>query len=142
MLYFVKTDDEGRILQHGAAPESAWPAIVATLGAQGLHQVPPPQCDLAAAYWDAGRVVPMPARPSSHHEFDYAKKRWEVNADGAWAQVRAERDALLAATDWLVLRAQETGQPVPAAWLAYRQALRDVTGQADPRNIVWPQRPQ
>ena len=41
-------------------------------------------------------------------------------------ELRLERDALLKQTDWVVIRAQEAGQPVPAEWVEYRQALRDL----------------
>ncbi|MGG4054103.1 phage tail assembly chaperone [Delftia tsuruhatensis] len=41
----------------------------------------------------------------------------------------------------MTLRAQETGEPMPAPWLAYRQALRDITDQPDPLAIVWPTAP-
>lgn len=55
-----------------------------------------------------------------------------------WEAVRAERDALLAASDWTQL----PDAPVDAAaWAVYRQALRDVTQQADPFAIVWPVAP-
>ena len=58
------------------------------------------------------------------------------------ADARAERDRLLAATDWVVMRALETGAPVPAPWLSYRAALRDLTDQADfPDSITWPASP-
>ncbi|XVJ71817.1 MAG: hypothetical protein HEQ39_10090 [Rhizobacter sp.] len=56
--------------------------------------------------------------------------------------VRAERDALLTASDWVVMRSADRGEPVPSEWLAYRQALRDVTQQADPLNIAWPSMPR
>ena len=54
-------------------------------------------------------------------------------------QVRAERDALLAACDWT----QVADAPVDqAAWAVYRQALRDVTAQAGfPDAVVWPTKP-
>lgn len=54
-------------------------------------------------------------------------------------QVRAERDALLAACDWT----QVADAPVDqAAWAVYRQALRDVTNQVGfPVDIVWPTKP-
>ena len=54
-------------------------------------------------------------------------------------QVRAERDALLAACDWT----QVADAPVDqAAWAVYRQALRDVTAQAGfPDAVVWPVMP-
>lgn len=58
-----------------------------------------------------------------------------------WVEVRAERDRLLTATDWRVVRAYEQGQQLAPEWQAYRQALRDVTDQPDPYNIVWPETP-
>jgi len=58
-------------------------------------------------------------------------------------EIRAERDAKLGETDWLVTRATETGEPVPSEWAAYRQALRDVPQQDGfPENIIWPEEPE
>lgn len=68
-----------------------------------------------------------------------ASQQWIV--DRQWARVRYERFVLLAECDWRVTRATETGIPLPAEWVAYRQALRDVTTQPDPFNIVWPTPP-
>lgn len=62
-------------------------------------------------------------------------------AEQEWTKVRYRRFQLLADSDWRVTRAAETGVPMSAAWLAYRQALRDVTNQADPFAIVWPALP-
>lgn len=55
------------------------------------------------------------------------------------AQVRARRDALIAATDYLVM----PDYPISAKALkdvkVYRQALRDITAQAGfPQEVVWP----
>jgi len=58
-----------------------------------------------------------------------------------WARVRYRRFQLLSDSDWRVTRAAETGVPMSEAWLAYRQALRDVTSQPDPFAIVWPAPP-
>lgn len=53
-------------------------------------------------------------------------------------QVRAERDALLAASDHMALADRITD-----AWRTYRQALRDVPQQAGfPENITWPVWPE
>jgi hypothetical protein len=53
--------------------------------------------------------------------------------------VRATRDAKLAATDWIVIKALEAGAAVPAEAAATRQALRDITSQAGfPWEITWP----
>lgn len=55
------------------------------------------------------------------------------------ARARAQRNALLAASDWSQLPDAPVDQ---AAWAAYRQALRDVPAQDDfPANIAWPQNP-
>lgn len=58
-----------------------------------------------------------------------------------WRLVRMERNNLLAASDWIVTKALETGTEVPSDWGAYRQALRDITTQEDPANITWPVAP-
>lgn len=59
-----------------------------------------------------------------------------------WSVLRAERDRLLGESDWVILRNLETAEPVPPAWLAYRQALRDLPADTvDPANPVWPQPP-
>lgn len=55
--------------------------------------------------------------------------------DVQWAAVRATRNSKLAQCDWTQL----PDAPVDAAvWAVYRQALRDITTQADPFNIEWP----
>ena len=57
-------------------------------------------------------------------------------------QVRAKRDALLNASDWVATRAFETGEDVPANWAQYRQALRDIPEQAGfPASVTWPTAP-
>jgi hypothetical protein len=59
-----------------------------------------------------------------------------------WAALRAERDRLLAETDWVVVKSQEAGEAVPAAWQAYRTALRDLPANtSDPASPVWPTKP-
>lgn len=58
------------------------------------------------------------------------------------ADVRAERDRRLAACDWVVARSAERSEPIPAAWAAYRQQLRDLPQQAGfPESIAWPTPP-
>jgi len=64
-----------------------------------------------------------------------------------WAALRAERDRRLAETDWIVARAYERGEPVPEAWAAYRQALRDLPEQLTDEQVLsgdipWPEPPK
>jgi hypothetical protein len=58
------------------------------------------------------------------------------SADALAAAARAQRDALLTASDWT----QVADAPVDqAAWATYRQALRDVPAQVGfPESIDWP----
>ena len=57
--------------------------------------------------------------------------------------VRYDRNQLLTDTDWIVVKHNELGTPIPQEWLDYRQALRDITEQTGfPENIDWPQEPE
>ena len=53
-----------------------------------------------------------------------------------WIVIRAERNKLLAASDWTQL---PDASADAAAWATYRQALRDITTQDNPFSIVWPE---
>jgi len=53
---------------------------------------------------------------------------------------RAERDTLLAATDWT--QAADVPQATKDKWASYRQALRDVPAQLGfPSDVQWPDYP-
>lgn len=55
-----------------------------------------------------------------------------------WQSVRNLRSFKLSKSDWTQL----PDAPVDAAaWTTYRQALRDITNQADPFDIEWPFEP-
>lgn len=94
---------------------------------------------------EPGLVDYMPPPPAaSGWEWVAAQHRWQLQATPAAlaAAARAQRDHLLAQCDWVTARALDLGQPVPAAWASYRQALRDVTGQPSfPSAIEWPTPP-
>jgi hypothetical protein len=56
----------------------------------------------------------------------------------AAASVRAERDKLLAETDWMGM----SDVTMSSEWATYRQALRDVPSQAGfPHNVTFPEKP-
>lgn len=56
--------------------------------------------------------------------------------------VRQYRQLCLQASDIAVLRYTEQGLAVPPEWLAYRQALRDITTTfPDPESVVFPDPP-
>jgi len=56
--------------------------------------------------------------------------------------LREERNKKLAATDWVVTKAFETGSSVPESWITYRQALRDITISTQSIfSVTWPTEP-
>jgi len=70
----------------------------------------------------------------SEQEAAYQAK---LNADKA-ESVRFDRDAKLAATDWMAL----SDVTMSDEWKTYRQALRDVPAQSGfPNSIAWPTEP-
>lgn len=59
----------------------------------------------------------------------------QARIDTQWTVIRNQRNQMLKDCDWTQL----TDAPVDkAAWATYRQALRDITTQTNPFNIVWP----
>ena len=56
--------------------------------------------------------------------------------------VRAERDKLIAESDWTQLADSQLSDSVKATWVTYRQALRDLpTAEGFPHTITWPTKP-
>lgn len=95
----------------------------------------------AIYYSDDNLVVDIPPKPNEYCVFDYTTKQWvdPRTPETQWPIVRAERNQRLQATDWTQLA--DIPQETKALWEPYRQALRDVTSQPDPFNIVWPTPP-
>lgn len=64
-----------------------------------------------------------------------------IDEDQAKA-VRETRNKLLLECDWVVIKAYEYNEPVPAEWESYRQQLRDLPQQTGfPWEITWPDKP-
>ena len=63
-----------------------------------------------------------------------------VNLTALAIAARTQRDRLLSQSDWTMISDAPVDQ---AAWVTYRQALRDVPLQTGfPENIVWPVAPE
>jgi hypothetical protein len=58
--------------------------------------------------------------------------------DTQWDVIRSQRNQMLKDTDWTQL---EDSPVDKVKWATYRQALRDITTQADPFKITWPKHP-
>lgn len=95
-------------------------------------------------YYDilTSNLVKIPECPSPNHVFNYITKQWfdPRTSETQWPVVRAERDRRLLASDWTQL--PDVPLATKEAWATYRQALRDITLQSDPFNIIWPEPPQ
>lgn len=101
------------------------------------------QADRALDYFDREDRCfrPYPDRP--HPEAEWGGSAWILpsDLDVLWAPIRARRDDLLRASDWALLPDSPLSSEQQEGWRQYRQALRDITGQADPCAIVWPESP-
>jgi len=67
----------------------------------------------------------------------------QAKTQAQWVSVRAQQSDLLYKSDW-TCSVVDPPAPILAQrdqWIAYRQALRDVTKQSDPFNIEWPTSP-
>jgi type II secretory pathway component PulL len=82
----------------------------------------------------------VPFTPEEEAERDVEEAAWLAGENDRQAEVvRAQRDVLLAATDWRVTKAAEVGSVLDPAWIIYRQALRNVPEQSGfPWEVSWP----
>jgi len=71
---------------------------------------------------------------------DAEEQAWADGAnDRAAEQVREERDAKLAETDWMA----SSDLTMSSEWVSYRSSLRDVPSQDGfPNTITWPTKPE
>lgn len=99
--------------------------------------------DLSGLSWPADTPRPDPAALEAKIE--------ELQSQEAMRLLRIERNRRLSETDWITLRAYRSGQPVPAEWAVYQQALADLPNTAEPKlndfyeldmdSVVWPTKP-
>jgi len=133
--HFATYDASGRILTTGVCQvetlELQGPLVYAGLVDPATHRI-----DV-----ESGLPVALPPQPSPHHRFDYNAMEWALDAGSAWAAVRRQRETLIAATDWTALPDSPLTPEQRSSFIEYRQALRDITDQPDPTNIVWPTPP-
>lgn len=90
----------------------------------------------------------VPCEPVIENGFAYVvavadKTEEEIAADVASksAQMRANRDRALEASDWRVIRAAETGVAMDQEWQDYRQSLRDLPNSEGWPNVELPHDP-
>lgn len=140
----IVSQGEFRSRNKGTSFPKVWtPELVEELGLDPVFETPAPEVTLyQTAFKDGveqdakGKWVWKWAVSEMDDEAKAAK-----DAEAAKA-VRAKRDALIAETDWIVIKNLELNQNVPGIWEVYRQNLRDVPSQAGfPHNVTWPVKP-
>ena len=141
MKYFTIFISNGQIIRSGICSDEDY----LFQKQQDTEQIIEVQTDPYTNYILNNEVMLLPTAPNSYSVFNYAKKQWydPRTQETEWPLVRGKRNQLLAASDWTdTLSAPgRLGAEAYDAWQDYRQALRDVTGQADPFALVWPVAP-
>ncbi len=135
-IYFLVARDTLQVLSAGPLPET-WGTIT---GLKGVTDEA--AADLSWANYpnhgffkrDAALALGVP-----EHELDAALR---LGAEALYPDTLDEINRRLSLCDWVVVKASETGLPMPQVWADYRQALRDVQRQPDfPFDIDWPTEP-
>ena len=133
-------------------PQTSFPKKIgdAILAKYGIYHVMP---DPQPAHDPMVQTVVRDAQPHNNEIAvdeetgeTYETGRWVIGftvvnkpQDEAEQAVRNQRNRLLAETDWMAL-SDNTMMP---AWATYRQALRDISGQAGfPYSVEWPTKPE
>ena len=81
--------------------------------------------------------ISIPLTDAEIAEFNAGKLTDAQITEQKWVKMRIQRNTKLSATDWRA----SSDLTLSDAWKTYRQALRDITTQADPDNISWPTEP-
>ena len=112
------------------------PEQVVQFGVHKLKLITPPYFDSATQQREHGPALLIDGVWTQNYIVtDLDADASAAKVDEQWGRIRIERNAKLIASDWT----QVADSPVDAAaWATYRQALRDITNQTNPFNIVWP----
>jgi hypothetical protein len=146
---WVKVENGKAIAPVGAIPEeiaavSEDTAVRISFGWYPVESVKPDSFDDFTEVWEeqqfevlADKVIwTLIKRAKTTEEL-------QKQEDERAAAERTFRDRLLFMSDWVVIKAAETGVSEGQEWKDYRQALRDVTSQPGfPWEINWPKAPQ
>lgn len=101
---------------------------------------------------DAGYVAaPNPPTVDYPKRLEWTGSAWllrdpnDQETNERWHQIRKNCTRLLAATDYKVIKAYESGTSVDSAYSTYRQALRDLynnVNDVDPWTVEYPDHPE
>jgi hypothetical protein len=102
-----------------------------------------PSSEVLASYPNGTTEIPL--KPGDYYEWTGAEWVYTPNLEELAAIAISKRNQLLSESDWTQLPDSRAAMDAEKAaqWDAYRQALRDVSGQSEfPTNIAWPVNPQ
>jgi len=94
------------------------------------YTTPTQKLSTVDAYVDSGKAYTVKVESTTSDE-----QTALINSE--WVNIRSQRNYKLKDTDWRA----SSDLTMSDAWKTYRQALRDITTQADPYNITWPTEP-
>jgi hypothetical protein len=94
------------------------------------YTTPTQKLSTVDAYVDSGKAYTVKVESTTSDE-------QTTLTNNKWGEVRIERERKLKDTDWRA----SSDLTMSDAWKTYRQALRDITTQADPFSITWPTEP-
>lgn len=135
----VSVPSEGYEIFHDEKPNMVRIRIYEVLGPAPPREEP--HDDVIFTSWDVWEFEQEGIEEYVANNLDWLKQKAKAEEESALAlEVRAERNLLLAKADIAVNKAIDQGNAeAEAKARAYRQALRDVPGQAGfPYDAVWP----
>lgn len=141
---YVQTDEQSRILRC----EGGYTTPADLTGWVQIDEGTGDRYNLCQSHYFEGglytsdgipRYKLVDGQPVERSEEEIEVDRVPIQASSA----RAQRDKLLAATDWAVLPDSPLDESSKTSLKTYRQALRDVPQQEGfPNNISWPNMPE
>lgn len=128
---FIKIDENGNLLGHDYYSHDEYTtevseSILVNLGGDyiGIYKY---------KYID-GALVELTEQEMAEHP---------LRIESLSLQARAQRDSKLAECDFVMMSDSPASEACKSAFVAYRQALRDVSEQENfPLEVVWPEKPE
>lgn len=141
---YVERDTKGRIIAAYSTPQRG-PAIYGDVEKEIVKQK-----RVKGAEGEDDKIEEVKTTVVVNEVVGYEPGRAEEWVDGeveiyvplVLDQALVEREKRLKESDWVVIRAMERGEDVPAAWKNYRDALRGIDESTDLDDFEWPEKPE
>jgi hypothetical protein len=88
------------------------------------------------------QIMDWNTETSNYEVIDIPQSELDAREAFGWLGLRGERNEILSQSDYMVIKAYETGTTLDSEWATYRQALRDLPSSTSDLNaVVWPTKP-